>query len=335
MFFSKVVLNNVGPIRHFACDQIGAINLAIGPNGCGKTFLLKSLYSSIRAVEQYKRGKELKGLNELLTDKLHWTFQPWTIGNIVSKGERKLSVRIESSEHETLSYSFGPSTEKSIPNIENSFSPRLDNSIFIPAKEILSLRELILKSNVVDRDFGFDDTYTDLAKALSPTTRGRNLKTFSEARNILGKALHGKIEFDEGRQEWVFHDEQNQIHSVSVTSEGIKKLSIIDVLLGNHYLTKNSVIFIDEPESALHPALISSFMEIIYMLSKLGIQFFIATHSYFVIKKLYIIAQKNHYSVPVFSFHGQEVTNGDLAKVMPDNDIIEESVKLYEEEISL
>ena len=71
------------------------------------------------------------------------------------------------------------------------------------------------------------------------------------------------------------------------------------------------------------------------MLSELGIQFFIATHSYFVIKKLYIIAQKNHCSIPVFSFHGHEVTNGDLAKVMPKNDIIDESVKLYEEEINL
>lgn len=335
MFFSRVTLNNVGPIRHFECEHIGAINLAIGPNGCGKTFLLKSLYSSIRTVEKYKRGKELRSLNELLTDQLHWTFQPWTIGNIVSKGEKRLSVRIESSDHEVLSYSFGTSTEKSIPNIENSFSPRQDNSIFLPAKEILSLRELILKSSVLDRDFGFDDTYVDLAKALSPTTRGRNLKTFSEARNILGKALHGKIEFDEGRQEWVFHDELNQIHSISVTSEGIKKLSIIDVLLGNHYLTKDSVIFIDEPESALHPALISRFMEIIYMLSELGIQFFIATHSYFVIKKLYIIAQKNSCSIPVFSFDGNEVINGNLARVMPKNDIIDESVKLYEEEINL
>ena len=94
--------------------------------------------------------------------------------------------------------------------------------IGIPPEEIDEARQEL-------KDFGFDDTYVDLAKALSPTTRGRNLKTFSDARNILGKALHGKIEFDEGRQEWVFHDEQNQIHSVSVTSEGIKKLSIIAI----------------------------------------------------------------------------------------------------------
>lgn len=39
-------------------------------------------------------------------------------------------------------------------------------SIFIPAKEVLSLFSVILKSREIDKSFGFDDTYYDLAKAL-------------------------------------------------------------------------------------------------------------------------------------------------------------------------
>lgn len=57
------------------------------------------------------------------------------------------------------------------------------NSIFIPAKEVLSLFSVILKSREVDRVFGFDDTYYDLAKALriSPSC-GRNYTAFTDTR---------------------------------------------------------------------------------------------------------------------------------------------------------
>lgn len=333
---AKINLQNVGPIHNLKLDQLGSINIAIGPNGSGKTFLLKTLYASLKAIESYRRGKELKNLGDLLTDKIHWTFQPWKIGDLVEKGEKDLSVSIESTDNERLSYSFGPSTAKSITKIESSFHPRKENSVFLPAKEILSLRDLIIKSNTLDRDFGFDDTYSDLAKALYPTGKGRNLKGFADARTKLDNALQGKIEYDEERQEWFFKDHKNQVHAISVTSEGIKKLSIIDVLLGNHYLSRDSVIFIDEPESALHPALISNFMEIINDLSDMGIQFFMATHSYFVIKKLYLIAQKYNKHIPVLSFETEGgVTYGDLSTVMPDNSIIDESIKLYKEEVNL
>ena len=51
------------------------------------------------------------------------------------------------------------------------------------------------------------------------------------------------------------------------------------------------MVFIDEPESALHPVAITKLIEIIVSLADSGIQFFIASHSYFVIKALYLAAQ--------------------------------------------
>jgi hypothetical protein len=65
-------------------------------------------------------------------------------------------------------------------------------------------------------------------------------------------------------------------------------------------------------------------------------QFFIASHSYFVIKKLYLMAKQEKMSIPVISFN-EDGTNeiADLKDGMPENKIIEESVKLYEEELGL
>ena len=43
--------------------------------------------------------------------------------------------------------------------------------------------------------------------------------------------------------------------------EGIKKIGIIDRLLSNRYLQSGSIVFIDEPESFLHPKAIIEFIE--------------------------------------------------------------------------
>jgi len=50
----------------------------------------------------------------------------------------------------------------------------------------------------------------------------------------------------------------------------------------------NSIVYFDEPEAALHPSAISALLDIVAILAERGIQFFLASHSYFVVKKLYL-----------------------------------------------
>ena len=71
------------------------------------------------------------------------------------------------------------------------------------------------------------------------------------------------------------------------------------------------------------------------MLAKSGIQFFLASHSYFVVKKLYLIAQEQNLSVSVISAHNEQWTPANLKDGMPENSIIDESIRLYKEEVEL
>ena len=71
----SVEISSFGPIDKAECNDLGRINLFIGHNGSGKTFLLKALYSALRTVEIYRRGKEQRSEKEILSDKLYWTFQ--------------------------------------------------------------------------------------------------------------------------------------------------------------------------------------------------------------------------------------------------------------------
>lgn len=332
----SISIDNLGPISHLECSSLGKINLVIGSNGSGKTILLKSLYAATKTIEQYGRGKDSRKDSEILFEKLYWTFQIDQLGKIVRSGTKTAEFSMSKDRQQDFSFSFGSSTERQVKVKSNTCKPTDVNSIFIPAKEVLSLLDIILRAREIDKEFGFDDTYYELAKSLRiRPTKGRNYPEFSKSRDMLQNSLGGNLIFDEKNKEWIFR-QGSKTYSISSTSEGIKKMSILDTLLGNHYLKKGAVVFIDEPEAALHPSLISTFMDIIEILTKAGLQFFISSHSYFVIKKLYLIAHQHEMNIPVISFSPDgQVQYSNLKEEMPDNAIIDESIRLYKEEISL
>ena len=65
-----------------------------------------------------------------------------------------------------------------------------------------------------------------------------------------------------------------------LVAEGLRKLASIMYLILNGELSKNSVLFWDEPESNLNPALIKVVAGFIKLLAEQGVQVFIATHDY-------------------------------------------------------
>lgn len=332
---NQIKLKNFGPLTGIHWSSLGKINLIIGGNGSGKTFLLKAIYSSLRTLEEYKRGDEQRSASEILWEKLYWTFQAEKIGDLVSKGADAPLSSAVTIDQDVFSYSFGKDTSKQISSLDNLVPPRASNSIFLPAKEVLSLHQIILKSREQDKVFGFDDTYFDLAKALRiSTSKGRNYDEFAKSRRQLEEILGGVVEYDEASGRWLFVKGRHKF-PIGVTAEGIKKIAILDTLLGNRYLDTNSVVLIDEPESALHPTAISQLLDIVAMLAERGIQFFMASHSYFVVKKLYLIAQERGWSVPVISATGSRWVCDDLKNGMPDNPIIAESIRLYQQEVEL
>ena len=83
---NKIELKNFGPLSKLNWRNLGSINLIVGGNGTGKTFLLKAVYSAMRTLEEYKRGNERKTATEILVEKLYWIFQPDKIGDLVTKG---------------------------------------------------------------------------------------------------------------------------------------------------------------------------------------------------------------------------------------------------------
>lgn len=332
----EVQLKNFGVIEQFFSNQFSNINLIIGENGTGKTFLLKALYSVVRSLEEYRRGDDIKAMNEILSEKLRWTFQVDKLGDMVSKSaEDGLSLDMQLGD-DRISYQFSQSACSKVGAVAAPDKGKIGNSIFIPEKEVLSLFSVILKSREVDKVFGFDDTCYDLAKALrSSPSKEKSYAVFDNSRRIASDAIDGTVEYDEGSGKWFYKNKKNQKFSIGATSEGVKKIAIMDRLLANRYLDNNSIIFIDEIEAALHPKAVCQFLDMLVAIAnEMGLQIFITSHSYFVIKKLYLIALKKASSVSCISLNkGQAAQICDLHDGMPENSIIDTSIRLYEQEI--
>lgn len=335
----NILIKNFGPVEHLSIEGLQNINLLIGHNGSGKTFIMKALYAAQKSAEDYKRGKNPYSIKEIIKNKLFWVFQPNNLGDIVCKSSSKhgpLSFSMTNDKGERLTYGFSSSATNSIVNLTSNIAPSEKNCIFIPAKEVLSILDSIIKSREQDKDFGFDDTYLDLARVLRPSIQGKMATDFTAARKKLSDAIGGKLYWDSEKNDWKFKDKKSRVYSIMLTSEGIKKISVLDSLLGSRYIKPGSIVFIDEIEANLHPEMISKFIDIIALLAKNGIQFFITTHSYFVIKNLFLLAQKGKkQSIPVLSFTEEGVDISDLKDDMPQNPIVEESVRLYRKELGL
>lgn len=327
-------MKNIGCIEDIHVDSLKKINLVVGPNSTGKSTLLKALYAGIKSAEMYKRGKDDRPYMSLFQEKMRWVFQVDSLSELVRTRQsncaelemntpyENMIMRISSDNHPIVSEWSGP-------------TPRDVNSIFIPAKEVISIQQIINKARFVDQTFGFDETYSDLCTALNlPTTKGKNYKNFASSRKALKDVTGGVVFYDVKQKRWMFSKGDVTL-PIELASDGIKKIGILDTLLGNRYLSPKSVVFIDEIESSLHPEAISKLLDIICLLAQAGIQFFISTHSYFVVKKLYLIAVEKQMDIPILSLDS-EFSLANLREGIPENNkIIAESIRLYEQEIQL
>ena len=93
--------------------------------------------------------------------------------------------------------------------------------------------------------------------------------------------INGQFKFDYKNNEFIFVSE-NKKYSMNNTSSGLKQLGILQVLLENRELVKDSFLIIDEVELNLHPEWQIKFAEVLILLVKeLNISLYINTHSPF------------------------------------------------------
>lgn len=334
-----------------ACSA--GINVILGSNDSGKTSLLKLLYATLRSADVYSREADSKpvSLKKLLAEKLQDTFQPGKkgLGELVMRPSNKEKMQVEMEfKNDRLKYedrfffTFGDSTTTTIVDGQDKIKAMPDEfrAVFIPAKEVLTSLAAIRATRDNLRLSGFDDTYLDLIRSVVlPNVQGNIQKDLKNVNRDLENLFKGQIEqVTEG--EFVFK-RGGQEFSMPLTAEGIKKIGILSTLIRNRQLNSTSVLFMDEPETALHPHAVRELVKMLTQMSKAGIQIFLATHNYFVLKQIYISSRKEKVPAQCVMLSRTSETEPvfckafNLAEGMPENALTLEALSMADEELAL
>jgi len=308
-------------------DFSPGVNIFIGRNGTGKTHILKVLYSLMSSHLD----------DERVEDKLVEVFLPKDkrIGRLVQRGVGVARADVEvvlDKKKNRISFSSRESDGVKAASSWKGISGGA--SVYIPVKEMLANAPgfLALYEN---REIHFESIYADiLLKAYLPPLRGPQTGERKELMGMIQNVIEGRVLEKNG--EFYLKNRQGELE-FTLLSEGFRKLGLLWLLIQNGTLSKGTTLFWDEPETNLNPTMITFLVDILMYLQRIGVQIFIATHDYFVLKNFDFKAKETD-AIRFFSLsrNGKqkiESISGDSYQSIIPNAIDSSFAAVYDKEI--
>lgn len=329
---TRLRLKNFTTFSDLDLAPSSGINVFVGTNGTGKTHLMKVGYAACAVSDP----------TEEFPEKLIRVFLPSgrMLGRLVRRQRGRETCLVE------VQRGGGRLRTHFATNTRGARSARTETSghwpdaalgaVYIPVKEILSHAPGFV-SLYNSRFIHFDEIYADIvSRASLPPPRG---PTDAERKRFLPrlrKAIGGSVRVK--NEEFYLRNRQGNLE-FSLLAEGVRKLGLLWLLIQNATLTKGSVLFWDEPETNLNPSLFGTAMETILELQRNGVQVFLATHDYVILKELDLRQRPDDKVMFHSLYHGEDNrevacrTSSDYSGIAP-NAIAETFDSLYDRTIA-
>ena len=294
---NKATIKNFGPLPNEEYQFAPGLNVVVGENGLGKSQLLKLLYAVLKVNADAKDFTKA-ALQKAYADKLVGVFRPDALGRLAKRkqGRERCEVRLEMDDS-ALSCAFGfASQAKSEVQLDKLPAKALEQApAYIPTRELVTLCPWFgpLYDNFHLR---FEESWRDTVSLLgAPSVKGAREKKAAELLKPLEEAMGGKVVVDSGTGEFYLSMPGEGNMEMPLVAEGLRKLAMLARLISTGALLDKGYLFWDEPETNMNPKLIKVLARSILTLCQQGIQVFIATHSYFLLKELDLLSRQ--YSV--------------------------------------
>lgn len=179
----------------------------------------------------------------------------------------------------------------------------LDSPIIDWTREMLNPTNLIQDCVYIDTPMAIGHQYSsdlywdDLSDTLQQSKPIFNNNIIAEINSTIADSniISGQVFYDDNviNNGFAYKRKDGHIFDLEECATGIKSFGIIQMLLQNRILSKNTLLIIDEPEAHLHPQWIVEYARIIVLLNKkLGVKFFITSHNPDMVSAIRYIAEK-------------------------------------------
>ena len=322
-YHKSLRLENLTAFADASFEFVPGVNVFVGENGTGKTHAMKLLYAAHRALYQpgqitatyFGRLFQVELPIELV--RLGRTPPTSTIRGEFGGGQWTFQVAVS-----------GVFLEFKPPNAGNS--PR---SVFVPSMDMMGHTKGFLAANnelVLD----FDLTCLDIVTLLS--LKRRNGAVESASIDVLSELLGGNLDLDEATGRFFLTTPGGRL-AMPLVAEGIRKIATLVRLYQNGWLVPGSTLFWDEPEVNLNPKVMDEVVGALLELARSGVQIFLATHSYVILKELDLQANRAD-NVRYFAFQrtdsGTVVNPTDDFALLEPNPILDQYDSLYDRDLT-
>ena len=329
MAIQKISIENFTVFKNIEMDFCDGINVFIGENGTGKTHLLKMLYAFCETEQGHDKDEDTYVINNEFTIELAKCFQDHLKlklnAPIIFSNNDTLFKYIHFVMHEELGHSIGQeyNFKKVIP------------SVFLQAKDMLThSKGLIAMSKLYASSMPFDKTILDIVDKASRWNLDNFTPIMKNILPIIEKTIEGKV-IQRDYEFFIVKDNGQEV-SFSYEAEGVKKIGLIWQLLANGSINKDTILFWDEPEANINPKLIPTLIDIILELARNGVQIFLATHEYNIIKYL-SMKKESKDNVSFLSLYktidGVSCEQQDDYDLLDNNVIVDAEIKLHKDEV--
>lgn len=276
------------------------------------------LLKKIKEIFRLPFPNYIKILNKYIISELKANFQISNIGQIIKTGQEKLIfvikniVKIEIIGDDLIVKDFQIANILSKINrlafFESPIYWRLSMELIENASRP---KNYYLSDKISDaRLTGVPKYFLDLRELLfSRFEKGEKEPFIEQCANDLQKILNGKFNTDS--YDLSFETNQGQTINKTLVSFSMTNLGILQAVLNKNIINKGSFVFIDEPESNLHPDWQAMLADILVKLAENGVCVVITTHSSDMLKVLEVKSsskkQDSFISTNYFEKNGQLV----------------------------
>lgn len=261
------------------------VNIIIGENGTGKTHMLKAIYAACDVSKSQKSLAEKvnrvflpsgEQIGRLVKRKNVSTTGSFEVTRKVAGQVKSIMIRLSLSSH---------TKDAAKATVSGAYKQWLEHpfeSVYIPVKDMMA-NAPGFRSLYSLRHIHFEEVYADIIdRVFLGSLKGQPADDRKKLLEILQKSMDGKVIAK--NEEFFLKNKQGELE-FTLLAEGIRKLGLLWVLIQNGTLLNGSVLIWDEPETNLNPKLMRTVVEILIALQRMGVQIFLTTHDYSVLKE--------------------------------------------------